>query len=245
VISGVVLFLLVIPASLVGWQKNLGYLQTWRARVVTNDRVGPNANFNIHSFRNQSLANAVYLWNKATAGTPAGSPQSPLGWDRPERIVHPGVRAVIGGVLIALLALGLTLGKRQDALDRATAYSLSCCATLLVSPLAWGHYYMAWVPAVLCVPLWLARRGKPRLARIGAAIPPIVSWSYYLAMPYTGGLGVLGLGTAGWFLGACGAILGLEAVRPLTTPAVPSREASSTSPAGSRESRHPMAPACK
>ena len=28
------------------------------------------ANFNIHSYRNQSLANAVYLWDKATAQGP-------------------------------------------------------------------------------------------------------------------------------------------------------------------------------
>src|SRR5205814_4878959 len=71
VLTGAFLFLLAIPASLIGWQKNLGYLHVWHTRVVSNERVGPNANFNIHSFRNQSLANAVYLWSKSTARTTA------------------------------------------------------------------------------------------------------------------------------------------------------------------------------
>src|SRR5262249_9486345 len=220
----VLLFLLVIPASLVGWQKNLDYLRIWQARIVTNDRVGPNANFNIHSFRNQSLANSVYLWRKATAPATVLDPRSPNGWDRPERIVHPAVRVVIGLVLIALLAVGLAVGRRTDNLDRATAFSLSCCATLLVSPLSWGHYYATGVPAVLCVPLWLWRHGRPGLARIAAVIPPIVSWSYYLAMPYTGALGLLGLGTAAWFLAACGVILGIEASGLLTTSRILARK---------------------
>ena len=222
--TGVLLFLLVIPASLVGWQKNLDYLRIWQARIVTNDRVSANANFNIHSFRNQSLANAVYLCTKSVAPTAVLDPRSRAGWDRPERVVHPGVHVVIGVILIALLAVGLAVGRRTDRLDRATAYSLSCCATLLVSPLSWGHYYMAGVPAVLCVPLWLSRCGQPGLARIAAAIPPILSWSYYLAMPYTGAVGLLGLGTAAWFVGACGVILGIEVAGALVTPPIPLRK---------------------
>ena len=69
---------------------------------------------------------------------------------------------------------------------------------------------MAGVPAVLCVPVWLSWRGMPRLARVVAAVPPILSWSYYVAMPYTGAVGLLGLGTTAWFLGASGLILGIE-----------------------------------
>ena len=76
---------------------------------------------------------------------------------------------------------------------------------------------MALVPAVLCVPLWISSRGKPRLALCVAAIPPILSWSYYVAMPYTGEIGLLGLGTAAWFVVACGAYpldRGLRQSRP-------------------------------
>ena len=210
VFTGVLLFVLAIPASLIGWCANLGYLDDWRARIVTNERVGPDANFNIHSYRNQSLANAVYLWDKATAyGLGPVSRAKTLN-DRPERIVHPAVRVVVGLILAALLAVCCLLGRRRDRLDQATAYGLACCTTLLISPLSWGHYYMAEAPAVLFVPIWLLRRGKPIQARVVAVIPPVLSWSHYLAMPYIGGIGLLGLGTTVWFLGVCGLILGNE-----------------------------------
>jgi hypothetical protein len=210
VLAGGLLFLLVIPASLLGWEKNLGYLNLWHTRVVSNERVGPNANFNIHSVRNQSLANAVYLWSQSTARWAGSDARSSAPRGRPERIVHPGVRVVIGVILTLLLAVGLAVGRRKANVDQATAYSLACWATLLVSPLSWGHYYMVELPALLCVPLWLSGRGMLRLARVVAAIPPVWSWSYYLAMPYTGGFGLLGLGTAAWYLGASGLILGIE-----------------------------------
>jgi len=210
VLTGVFLFLLAIPACLIGWQENLAYLHLWQTRVVSNDRVGPTANFNIHSVRNQSLANAVYLLTRSTARTIRSGPGATARRDRPERIVQPEVRVAIGVTLTLLVAVGLTLQRRAHALDQATAYSLAVCATLVVSPLTWGHYYMAAVPAVLCVPVWLSWRGMPRLARLVAAIPPILSWSYYLAMPYTGAVGLLGLGTTAWFLGVSGLILWIE-----------------------------------
>ena len=53
----------------------------------------------------------------------------------------------------------------------------------------------------------------PFAARVVAVLPVILSWSYYMAMPYTGGLGVLGLGTAAWFLLACGLIVWAEVFR--------------------------------
>jgi hypothetical protein len=210
VLTGGFLFLLAIPASLLGWEKNLAFLRLWHERIVTNERVGPDANFNIHSFRNQSLANAVYLWGRSTArtGTSGSQPSPPP--DRPERMAQPRVRVGIGVILALLLAVGLAVGRRNDRLDQATAYGLACCAMLLVSPLSWGHYYMAELPAILCVPIWLARRGSLRLAQLAAVIPPVLSWSYYVAMPYTGGLGLLGIGTTAWFLGSCAAILGIE-----------------------------------
>ncbi len=206
VLTGVFLFLLAIPATLIGWRTNLDYLDYWRVRIVTNERVGPDANFNIHSYRNQSLANAVFLWNKATAHGREPYPQAKATNDRPERIVHPAVRALVGLILAVLLVVGWSLGRQKDRLDQATAYGLACCATLLVSPLSWGHYYMAETPAVFFVPIWLVRRGRPMQARIVAVIPAVLSWSHYLAMPYTGELGLLGLGTTVWFLAVCGLI---------------------------------------
>ena len=68
------LFLLAIPGSILGWEKNLHYLEVWQKQIVTNERVGPQSNFNIHSYRNQSLANAVYL--ASVAGQRSFSPAS-------------------------------------------------------------------------------------------------------------------------------------------------------------------------
>jgi hypothetical protein len=112
--------------------------------------------------------------------------------------------------LTLLLAVGVALCRRTSVIDQATAYSLAICATLVVSPLSWGHYYMAFVPAAFCVPVWLLGRGMESLARVAAVVPPMLSWTYYVGMPYTGALGILGLGTTAWFLGACGLILGIE-----------------------------------
>jgi hypothetical protein len=213
VLAGVFLFLVAIPASLIGWRANLNYLNAWGARVVTNERVGHDSNFNIHSYRNQSLANAVYLWDKATAAADVHA--KPL-HDRPERVVHPAIRVVVGVILAALLMVSCSLGPNNDCLDQAVAYGLACCAMLLISPLTWGHYYMAEAPAVLLVPIWLLRRGRSTQAKVVALIPPVLSWSHYLAMPYTGEFGVLGLGTTAWFLGVCGLILGCEVAVALT-----------------------------
>ena len=210
VLTGVLLFLLVIPASLVGWRANLHYLHDWGARIVTNERVGAESNFNIHSYRNQSLANGIYLWNKsATYGFGAESERR-VWEDRKERVGQPGVQVLVGFILATLLSVSWSLGRREDRLDQTTAYALACCATLLVSPLSWGHYYMAEAPAVLFVTLWLLRTGRSIIVGIVAVVPPVLCWSYYVAMPYTGGLGLLGLGTTAWFLGVCGWIVGHE-----------------------------------
>ena len=73
VLAGGFLFLLAVPASLLGWQKNLGYLATWRTGIVADQRLDQSKNFNIRSARNQSLANAVYLCANTSfrAGVPA------------------------------------------------------------------------------------------------------------------------------------------------------------------------------
>jgi hypothetical protein len=208
------LFLLLIPGAIIGWDENLHYLNVWQKRVVNNDHVGPKAGFNIHSFRNQSLANGVFLLSKAIgpseakadSGPSAGARALPLR-EPPGRIGHPSVRIAIAGILIALLAVGAIVGRRANSLDAFTGFGLACCATLIVSPLAWGHYFMVELPALLCVPIWLGRRGMARAARGAAVIPVMLSWSYYVAMPYVGGVGILGIGTAAWFLFACGLML--------------------------------------
>jgi hypothetical protein len=57
---GVVLFFMLVPTMTIGWKDNLRHLETWYERVATNEQVGPAQQFNVHSVRNQGLANAVY-----------------------------------------------------------------------------------------------------------------------------------------------------------------------------------------
>ncbi len=209
--AGGVLFLLLIPGSILGWQKNLHYLDVWQKQVVNNERIGPQANFNIHSYRNQSLANAAYLASTAARRSFAADAAALPTADRPERIAQPMVRVAIGLIVLVLAGVVAMVGRGGNGLDAFTAFGLACSAMLLVSPLSWGHYFMAELPALICVPIWLWRRGMPFAARVVAALPVVLSWSYYMAMPYTGGLGVLGLGTAAWFVLACGFIVWAEA----------------------------------
>ena len=210
VVAGGLLYLVAVPAAVIGWQENLDYLDRWHRRIVTNERVGPNANFNIHSYRNQSLTNAVYLWDK-TLGSESQTASSKVEKpDRPERVVHGEVWLVILGLIVLMSTIGFVVGRRADALDQAMSYSLACCGMLLVSPLAWGHYYMAEAPAVMLVPLWIWRRGLPRTAMAAAVVPMILTWAYYLGMGTLGAIGLLGLGITCWFIAICVLILGLE-----------------------------------
>jgi hypothetical protein len=204
VVAGILLFLLVVPAAFLGWRENLGHLRTWYGRVVSNEQVAAASNFNIRSYRNQSLANAVYLMGHAgqTSGTQVAGTAG--------RIADPVVPVAMAGVLALLAFAGWAIGARRGRLDQAAAFGLACLATLLLSPISWGHYYMVELPALLCVPLWIERRGMPRLARGTAAVPPVVSWCYYLAQQPVGSWGILALGTAAWFLAATGLILWLH-----------------------------------
>jgi Glycosyltransferase family 87 len=222
VLAGASLFLLAIPASLVGWSKNLDYLHVWYNRVVVNERVGPNANFNIHSYRNQSLANAYYLWSRATGHQVTRDSRAAAPRDRAERVVHPSVRVVIGVDLALLMIVGLVLGSRDDHLDQATAYGLACGVTLLASPLSWCHYFMVQLPALLCMPAWLTRRGMTTLGRVFALVPAAMSWAHYLVPPIAE-LGLLGLVTTAWFSTAIGLVLGVVLSHALAkTPSTPS-----------------------
>src|SRR5207248_1032923 len=71
-------------------------------------------------------------------------------------------------------------------------------------------YYMVELPALICVPLWLARRGWPRAARATAAVPTLLVWAHYLYLKKMGPFGVLGLGTTACYLAVVALILGIE-----------------------------------
>lgn len=218
-VVGVLLFALLVPSALLGWKNNLEHLKTWADMMLAKADDGgldPRSG-NSRSARNQSLHNAVVrLGNFAMYLAGAGpddqdvplTAQQPL---PPMPMDHPAAqyslifaRAVL---LAAVLTVAWQLGRAGSRLDLANALGLGCVAMLVISPIARGHYFMLYVPAVVFLPLWLQQRGDPRvrgksLAMVLTVIPPLLVVAHYALLPVAGRMGLLGLGTAGWLLTA-------------------------------------------
>ena len=64
------------------------------------------------------------------------------------------------------------------------------------------HYFLLLAPAILLVPLWLDRHGRPQAGVVMAAIPPVLSVLHYVLLPYGGRVGLLGFGTTAWLMAA-------------------------------------------
>jgi hypothetical protein len=221
VLAGGILFVLAIPAASVGWSANLQYLHTWTRKVVTNGDPGLESKFHIDSATNQSFANAAHL---LAARLRRVEPDDPaLIWLRfaksPEQLrwardtARANIRradAKTGGIVRiteALIAISLMvvacITRSDDRAGQAAVFGLACLGMLLVSPVAWSHYYVMALPAILFVPQWLAAEGRAATARWLAAIPVVLVLTHYLAKPWVGDFGMLGLGTTAWFLASC------------------------------------------
>jgi hypothetical protein len=226
VLAGGILFALLIPASLLGWQANLKHLHTWYDRVATkadHDRTDQFAGAG-STIRNQSLTNAVQRFGNWAAFTFAGGPDDRLldqvqlpelgtmPMDRP--VVHAALLVVRGLAGLALLAAIIILGRRGDPVSLGFALGLGCVATLVVSPVARGHYFLLYLPAVLFGGLWMYRERGERSALVFAGLPTFLCLIHYAALNSAGRIGLLGIGSALWFFGACAAVLA-DAARDL------------------------------
>lgn len=217
--AGVLLLLFVLPGAVLGWKNNLGHLKTWAAFMLTKADHGgldPRSG-NSRSVRNQSLQNAVArLGNFAMylAGQGPDDRDVPLTADRPLPPMpteNPATQACLIFARVLLLAAVLMaawrLGSAGTGLDLAAAFAVGCVAMLVISPIARGHYFMLYAPAVIFVPLWLQLHGDPRVwgmpaARVLAVAPAILVNAHYGLLSVAGRIGLLGLGTAGWLLTA-------------------------------------------
>jgi hypothetical protein len=224
VLAGCLLFVFLIPASLVGWQANLRHLESWYSRVACkadHDRTDQFAGAG-STVRNQSLTNAVQRFGNWVAYKFAGGPDDRLldqiqlpelgtmPMDRP--IVHQLLVALRGVAGLMLLAAVIALGRRGDGVSLGFALGLGCVATFVASPVARGHYFLLFVPAVLFGGLWMRARGSGKAAIRFAAIPMLLCLSHYLALNYAGRIGLLGIGTSLWYFAAC-AIVVADAAR--------------------------------
>ena len=210
-LAGSILFFLLIPASLVGWDKNLAYLNTWYDKVATkvNDVRTDDFAEKVDSPRNQSLSNAVFRFGNWVAYEFVGGPDDQvtgkanglMPMDAP--LVSQILLVVRGLALLALLGVAIRAGRSSDPLLSGAALGLACVATLVVSPVARGHYFVLFLPAVLFVPLWLIQTGKPGAAFRAAVIPAVLVALHYVLLKYAGRIGVLGIGTTLWYFAEC------------------------------------------
>jgi hypothetical protein len=209
---GAFLFLFAIPGTAIGWAKNLNYLHEWTFRVAANENVGKDAMFHIDSTSNQSLTNAAHLFADTCRGVArdASTDRERLALDevtaqrhRSDRFTGLLVDASRANLLVLLVVVTIKLSRERSKLAEAATFGLSSLSILLISPLAWGHYFVFALPAALFVPLWLRRKGHRTASYLAAAGLPAMTWMHYVLKPWCGPIGLLGLGTATWFVAVC------------------------------------------
>jgi hypothetical protein len=223
VVAGSLFFALALPAGLIGWQANLRHLATWYNRVATkvdHDRTDQFAGDG-STVRNQSLTNAVARFGNWAAYEFAGGPDDRLvdrgaadlgmmPMDQPA--VHTALLGIRGVAALVLVAAVVALGRYGDRVSLGFAFGLACVATFIVSPVARGHYFMLYVPAILFGGLWMYEHRSARSALRFATVPALLCLAHYLALNHAGRIGLLGIGTSLWFFAACAIVL-IEAAR--------------------------------
>ena len=88
-----------------------------------------------------------------------------------------------------------------DPMTRSTL--MGCVATLVFSPVAWGHHFVQGMPGWIAIPAWFYLRGHGRSAYFFALVPAVLILAHYILMSFTAPLGLLGFGTTAWLLCAC------------------------------------------
>jgi hypothetical protein len=206
---GLFLFMLIVPGSLVGHAANIGHLRAWLDRVVANEEVGLDNDFNVRSKRNQSLENAVRRFGNRLAFSAGAGPDDRLVEDLAQQSTkmpmdNAAMDFALSVAAVGLVALLLVAGWRiaacGDGSALAALFGLACTATLLVSPISWGHHFVVWLPALVFVPyqLWSDDRRAMAIAMAEAAL--VLMLAHYVFLDHSGRVGLLGIGTAIWYL---------------------------------------------
>ncbi|MBW3543883.1 MAG: hypothetical protein KY476_26850, partial [Planctomycetes bacterium] len=209
VLAGLLLFVLALPAAVIGWEANLRHLDTWHRKVVAPEDAGGANNFDQESLRNQSLENAA----SQVVGLVWG-----IDTDTAGAAIEPALDALKASLLLLLAACGWAAVRRPDPRRDAALYGLAGGLTLLISPLSWGHHYVILLIPAAFVPYYLWCAGARRAAVTTAAAPAVLSLLHYAALPYAGRIGLLGLGTTVWYVAAAVATLRYRPDSPASAP---------------------------
>ena len=228
-LAGLVFCSFILPAGLVGWRANLGHLDTWWHTVAFHEEAVPGGREfagDSTSPKNQSFANAVRHFGNWADYQFAGGPndQGPeqlrkgghgLLMDAPS--VNVALAAVAFVELCLLLAVGYRLARFDNLLGQAVGFSLACVATLVIAPIARGHYFVLLLPGTMFLPVWLLRKGRSRWATWLAIAPPVLKLLHYTLIDFTGRVGLLGIGTMVWYTAACLVVLRTESAEEMQT----------------------------
>ena len=206
---GSLVWWLVIPAAVLGWEANIAHLHRWHGKVIAKAEDVRSEDFggDVTSPRNQSLANAAYRMGNWLAyrtklgpddrlidSTEAATGRMPMDSTAAERTVWVAR-------FLTVLALGSTvviLGRRGSRLDLALLMGIGCVGTLVVSPVSRGHYFVMLAPILLFVPVWLRTVGYRGVADLTPFIPAAACLAHYLGLEFTGRIGLLGMTTSFW-----------------------------------------------
>lgn len=217
--SGLMACFFLIPAALIGTERNVQSLDRWWKLVAmkASDTGYDLFAGNSYSLQNQSLLNATRHLGNWVAYEFAG------GRDDRQRVIAgqpahvmdaPQISRLLLAVRLAIVALAAAstwyCGLRRDRLTLVATFGLACAATLVVSPISRAHYFVLLLPAVLFVPLWFDRAGYARLARCLAGVPVALVVSHYLAVSWVGRVGMLGIGTSVWFAVSSVAMMAIQ-----------------------------------
>lgn len=215
--AGSTLFWFGIPGAVLGWNENLRLLARWRDTVAESETLVADRGINPLALSNQSLEVALFRVGeiaqhgfppplRAEQARPAGvrltpfPPRSAADWRAP-------ISTVRIGLLVLLLAAAVCLGRAANFSGLAAAFGLGCAASLLISPISWGHHFVLLFPAGLLVPAWWLLRGRRRLAKLCSATLAALVLVHYIWMPLAGPWSVLGLGLTAWFVIVCVALV--------------------------------------
>ncbi len=116
---------------------------------------------------------------------------------------------------LLLVVVGYRMARAGDRLGQAAAFGQACVLTLIVAPIARGHYYVMLLPGIVFASAWLLEARRPRLAGGFALVPALLVVTHYALLAAAGRVGLLGIGTTLWYAATCVALLRIGRSAPM------------------------------
>ena len=210
-VAGLALFIVVVPAAVMGHEQNKAALEHWvEAFVMTPHR--EHLGVGTYSPRNQNLAMSVYRIGNHLDYHFAGGPHPEVESDEgptPDMWSETATAAALVKVgrvaLVLMLVVPLCLVVWRGGLTDVVAIGgLGATLSLLGSPISWGHHYVIQVLALVGMAMFCIVHGREKWAwwLCGSCAAMVVL--HYATLKWTGDYAMLGIGMTGWYAAATG-----------------------------------------